>query len=163
AAIMLAAFQQYSLQPGPLLFDTNPDLVWGLIASLYIGNVMLLILNLPLAPLWARLLRIPPPLLYASIVLFATVGSYSLNNSVFDVALVYGIGVVGFLMRRADIPVAPAILGVILGPIAEQQLRRALAISEGDVSVLFTRPLSASLLALALLVLVIPMVWKPAR
>jgi putative tricarboxylic transport membrane protein len=163
AAIMLAAFQQYNLQPGPLLFDTNPDLVWGLIASLYVGNVMLLILNLPLAPLWARLLRIPPPLLYASIVLFATVGSYSLNNSVFDVALVYGIGVVGFLMRRADIPIAPAILGVILGPIAEQQLRRALAISEGDVSVFVTRPLSASLLALALLVLVIPMVWKPAR
>jgi putative tricarboxylic transport membrane protein len=114
----------------------------------------------PLAPLWARLLRIPPPLLYAAIVTFATVGAYSLNNSVFDVALVYGIGVVGFLMRRVDVPIAPAILGVILGPIAEQQLRRALAISEGDVSVFVRRPLSATLLALAALVLVIPMVWK---
>ena len=163
AAIMLAAFQQYSLQPGPLLFESNPELVWGLIASLYIGNVMLLILNLPMAPLWARLLEIPQPLLYASIVLFATVGSYSLNNSVFDVGLVYLIGFAGFLMRRLDIPIAPAILGLILGPIAEQQFRRALAISQGDGSVFFTRPLSAALLAIALAILLLPVVLKPRR
>ena len=156
AAIMLAAFQQYNLQPGPLLFATNPELVWGLIASLYVGNVMLLALNLPLAPLWARLLEIPPPWLYGGIVMFATVGTYSLNNSVFDVGLMYLVGGVGFLMRRLDVPVAPAIIGLILGPMAEQQLRRALAISQGDVSILVTRPVSATLLGLALLVLVAP-------
>ena len=149
AAIMLAAFQQFNLQPGPLIFTTNPELVWGLIASLYLGNTMLLLLNLPLAPLWARLLRIPAPLLYGGILVFATLGTYSLNNSVFDVGLMYLVGMIGFVMRRVEIPVAPAIIGMILGPMAEQQFRRALAISQGDASVLFTRPLSAALLALA--------------
>ena len=160
AAVMLAAFQQYSLQPGPLLFESNPELVWGLIASLYIGNVMLLVLNLPLAPVWARLLSIPTPLLYAGIVMFATVGSYSLNSSLFDVGLAYGIGLVGFAMRRLDFPVAPAILGLILGPMAEQQFRRALAISQGDATVFVTKPLSAGLLTLAVLVLLLPMIWE---
>lgn len=159
AAIMLAAFQQFNLQPGPLIFTQNPELVWGLIASLYIGNVMLLLLNLPLAPLWARLLRIPAPLLYGGILVFATIGTYSLNNSVFDVGLMYLIGMIGFVMRRVDIPVAPAIIGMILGPMAEQQFRRALAISQGDPSVFFTRPISASLLFVALFaVLAVPTV-----
>ena len=151
AAGMLAAFQQFNLQPGPLIFTANPELVWGLIASLYLGNTMLLLLNLPLAPLWARLLSIPTPLLYGGILVFATLGTYSLNNSVFDVGLMYLIGMVGFLMRRVDIPVAPAIIGMILGPMAEQQFRRALAISQGDPSVFLTRPISAALLSLALL------------
>ena len=149
AAIMLAAFQQHNLQPGPLLFASEPQLVWGVIASLYVGNVMLLVLNLPLAPVWARLLTIPRPLLSAGIVMFATVGTYSLNGSVFDVGLMYLIGLIGFAMRRLDIPVAPAVIGLILGPLAETQLRRALAIAEGDVWVLFTRPLSGSLMLLA--------------
>jgi putative tricarboxylic transport membrane protein len=160
AAVLLAAFQQYNLQPGPLLFSSEPGLVWGMIASLYLGNLMLLVLNLPLAPLWARLLEIPPPLLYAGIMLFASVGTYSLSSSLFDVGLVYLIGALGFLMRRLDVPIVPAIIGVILGPIAEQQLRRALAISQGDASVFFTRPLSASLLALATLVLVAPVLLR---
>ena len=166
AAILLAAFQQYNLQPGPLLFVTNPLLVWGLIASLYIGNAMLLLLNLPLAPLWARLLEIPQPLLYGGILVFATLGTYSLNNSVFEVGLMYLIGVVGFGMRRFNFPVAPAIIGMILGPLAEQQFRRALAISQGDLSVFVTRPLAATLLAVALLVLAAPVVaraWKGSR
>lgn len=150
AAIMLAAFQQFNLQPGPLIFTSHPELVWGLIASLYIGNVMLLLLNLPLAPLWARLLRIPAPLLHGGILVFATIGTYSLNNSAFDVGLMYLIGMIGFVMRRVDIPVAPAIIGMILGPMAEQQFRRALAISQGDPSVFLTRPISAVLLSLAL-------------
>jgi putative tricarboxylic transport membrane protein len=159
AAIMLAAFQQFNLQPGPLIFTANPELVWGLIASLYLGNTMLLLLNLPLAPLWARLLRIPAPLLYGGILVFATLGTYSLKNSVFDVALMYLIGMVGFLMRRVDIPVAPAIIGMILGPMAEQQFRRALAISGGDLSVFLTRPISAALISLALVALVgVPLV-----
>ena len=158
AAVMLAAFQQFNLQPGPLIFTNNSELVWGLIASLYLGNTMLLILNLPLAPLWARLLRIPTPLLYGGILVFATLGTYSLNNSVFDVGLMYLIGMVGFVMRRVDIPVAPAIIGVILGPMAEQQFRRALAISQGDPSVFFTRPISATLLLLAVFaVLAVPL------
>jgi putative tricarboxylic transport membrane protein len=156
AAIMLAAFQEYNLQPGPLLFASNPELVWGLIASLFVGNFMLLALNLPLAPLWARLLEIPQPLLYGGILVFATLGTYSLNSSVFDVGLMYGIGVAGFFMRRLDIPIAPAIIGLILGPMAEQQFRRALAISQGDATVFFQHPLSASLLALAALVIIIP-------
>jgi putative tricarboxylic transport membrane protein len=160
AAILLAAFQQYSLQPGPLLFTSNPELVWGLIASLYVGNLMLLVLNLPLAPVWARLLEIPQPLLYGGIVVFATVGTYSLSNSVFDVGVMYLMGGVGFLMRRFEIPVAPAIIGLILGPMAEQQFRRALAIAQGDLSVFLTRPLSATLLGLAALVLVTPLVLK---
>ena len=155
AAILLAAFQQFNLQPGPLIFTTNPSLVWGLIASLYVGNLMLLLLNLPLAPVWARLLEIPQPLLYGGILVFATLGTYSLNNSVFDVGLMYLIGVVGFVMRRVEIPVAPAIIGMILGPLAEQQFRRALAISQGDALVFLTRPLSATLLLLAISVLIL--------
>lgn len=161
AAIMLAAFQQFNLQPGPLIFTANPKLVWGLIASLYIGNVMLLLLNLPLAPLWARLLRIPAPLLYGGILVFATLGTYSLNNSVFDVGLMYLIGFCGFVMRRVDIPVAPAIIGMILGPMAEQQFRRALAISQGSPEIFITRPISATLLALALVAVVaVPLVRR---
>jgi putative tricarboxylic transport membrane protein len=160
AAIMLAAFQQHNLQPGPLLFETDPGLVWGLIASLYLGNVMLLVLNLPLAPVWARLLEIPAPLLYAGIVMFATVGTYSLNNSVFDAGMVYGIGMLGFLMRRFDFPLAPLVIGAILGPMAEQQFRRALAIAQGDGLVFFTRPVSAGLLAMAVVVLTVPLVLR---
>jgi putative tricarboxylic transport membrane protein len=160
AAIMLAAFQQHNLQPGPLLFETDPALVWGLIASLYVGNVMLLVLNLPLAPVWARLLDVPQPLLYSGIVMFATVGTYSLNNSIFDVGLMYFIGLVGFLMRRFGFPLAPVVIGAILGPMAEQQFRRALAIAQGDGSVFFVRPVSATLLGIAVLVLALPPVFR---
>ncbi|HYX92339.1 MAG TPA: tripartite tricarboxylate transporter permease [Myxococcaceae bacterium] len=163
AAIMLAAFQQYNLQPGPLLFASNPDLVWGLIASLYVGNTMLLVLNLPLAPVWARLLEIPQPLLYAGILMFATLGTYSVSNSIFDVGVMYLIGLVGFAMRKFDFPIAPAIIGLILGPMAEQQFRRALAISAGDPSVFLTRPLSATLLGIAALVLLGPTAWERIR
>jgi putative tricarboxylic transport membrane protein len=160
AAIMLAAFQQYGLQPGPLLFANAPQLVWGLIASLYVGNLMLLVLNLPLAGLWVRLLAIPRPLLYGGILLFAGLGAYTLNNSTLDLVILYGVGVVGFVMRRFGFPVAPAIIGLILGPLAEQQLRRALAISQGDMSVFVTHPLSAALLALAAAAIVGPILWR---
>jgi len=156
AAILLAAFQIFNLQPGPLLFEKAPDLVWTLIASLYIGNVMLLILNYPLIRLWVRLLSIPRPLLYSGILLFATLGVYSLANSFVDLLVMYAIGVLGFFMRRYDFPVGPVILGVILGPLMEAQFRRALQINEGDPSVFFTRPLSLALLLLALLALLLP-------
>jgi putative tricarboxylic transport membrane protein len=156
AAVMLAAFQQYGLQPGPLLFQHEPRLVWGLIASLYVGNVMLLVLNLPLIGLWVRLLTLPPRVLYSGILILSSAGAYSVNRSAFDVGLLYAIGAAGYLMRSRSIPLTPAIIGVILGPMAEQQLRRALAIAEGSPIVLITRPISATLLALALLLLVGP-------
>ena len=163
AAVMLAAFQQFGLQPGPLLFQNSPELVWGLIASLYIGNTMLLVLNLPLVGLWVRLLFIPRPLLYAGILLFAVLGTYSLNNSVIDLVILLIIGVVGFLMRRYGFPVAPAVVGMILGPLAEQQFRRALAISQGDYSVFVREPISATLLATAVLAVALPTVSALVR
>ena len=156
AAIMLAAFQQFGLQPGPLLFQNAPDLVWGMIASLYVGNVMLLVLNLPLVGIWVRLLTIPRPLLYAGILLFASLGTYSLANSQVDLMTLFLIGMAGFLMRRFSFPVAPAVIGMILGPLAEQQFRRALAISQGDYMVFFTRPISLSLLLISALALLLP-------
>ena len=156
AAILLAAFQQYGLQPGPLLFERNPELVWGLIASLYLGNVMLLVLNLPLAGIWVRLLAIPRPYLYAGILVFATLGAYTVNNSVVDLVVLYAVGLLGFAMRRFGMPVAPAVIGMILGPVAEQQLRRALAIGQGDYTVLVRSPVAALLLAIAAAALLVP-------
>jgi putative tricarboxylic transport membrane protein len=159
-AILLAAFQQYGLQPGPLLFANEGALVWGMIASLYIGNVMLLVLNLPLVGLWVRLLAIPKPLLYGGILIFASIGTYTLNNSVFDLGVLFLIGLIGFAMRVMNVPVAPAVVGLILGPLAETQFRRALAIAQGDWTVFFTSPLSASLLGLAALVVIGPLIWR---
>jgi putative tricarboxylic transport membrane protein len=160
AAILLAAFEQYNLKPGPLLFAGSSTLVWGLIASLYIGNLMLLVLNLPLAGLWVRLLAIPPPLLYGGILLFSTLGVYALNNSTFDLILLFIVGILGFLMRRYDFPVAPCIIGLILGKLAEAQFRRAMSISQGDPLVFITHPISAALLLIALIVLVAPIIYR---
>jgi putative tricarboxylic transport membrane protein len=156
AAILLAAFQNYGIQPGPLLFVTQKDLVWALIASLYVGNVLLLVLNLPLIGIWVKVLEIPKPLLYGGILLFATLGAYSLHQSVVDLATLYVFGLLGFVMRRWGFPVAPAVIGLILGPLAETQLRRALSISQGDFSVFFTQPIAAAMLALAAAMLVVP-------
>jgi putative tricarboxylic transport membrane protein len=149
AAVLLTAFQQYGLQPGPLLFATRPDLVWALIASLYVGNVMLLVLNLPLAGVWARVMLIPRRLLFGTILVLASLGGYSLNQSMLDLGLLFVAGGIGCVMRVHDFPLVPAVLGLILGPLAEQQFRRAVAISEGDWSVFVTRPISLGVLALA--------------
>jgi putative tricarboxylic transport membrane protein len=157
AAVLLTAFQQYGLQPGPLLFSSRPDLVWTLIASLYIGNVMLLVLNLPLAPFWARVMLVPRSLLFGAILVLASVGAYSLNRSLLDVGILYMVGVVGWGMRVLDVPLVPAVLGLILGPLAEQQFRRALAISQGDYAVFVERPISAGLVATAAAVVLIPL------
>ena len=160
AAILLAAFQSYGLQPGPLLFTNSSSLVWGLIASLYIGNCMLLILNLPLVGLWVRLLSIPQPLLYGGILVFSTLGVYSLNGSTFDLFLLLITGLIGYIMRRYDFPVAPCIIGLILGPMAEEQFRRALSITQGDLTVFVTHPISAVLLLAAVAVLALPWVFR---
>jgi putative tricarboxylic transport membrane protein len=160
AAIMLSAFQSYGITPGPQLLTTQPALVWGLIASLYIGNVMLLVLNLPLISLWVKMLRIPQPLLYGGILMFATIGTYGISQSYVDLILLYIIGFLGFLMRRFDFPTAPVIIGMILGPLAEQNFRQAMTISQGDITVLLTRPLSATLLALAAIAVLAPVVYK---
>jgi putative tricarboxylic transport membrane protein len=140
AAIIIAAFQSYGIRPGPLLFQNESELVWALIASLYVGNVMLLVLNLPLARVWVKLLQIPRPYLYAGILTFAALGSYSVNASAVDLLLLLALGVLGWVMRRFGFPIAPAIVGLILGPIAEEQLRRTLAISQGDPSALVSSP-----------------------
>ena len=160
AAIMLAGFQQYNLQPGPLLFVTSPDVVWGLIASLFIANVMLIVLNLPLVGIWVRLLMIPRPWLYGGILMFATVGVLAAKGSLVELMCVLGLGLLAFGMRRFDYPIAPVIVGMILGPMAEVQLRRALGTSNGDPTVLVTSPVAATLLALAAIALLGPLLWK---
>ena len=159
AAIMLSAFEGYGIQTGPQLFASQGSLVWTLIASLYIGNVILLILNLPLVGLWVKLLKIPPPWLYAGIIVISTAGVYGAGNSVFNVGLLFVFGLIGYAMRRFDFPAAPLIVGLILAPMAEQSMRQALTISMGDWSTFVTRPLSASLLGIALLLLTVPL-WR---
>ena len=160
AAIMLAGFQQFGLQPGPLLFTNNSTLVWGLIASLLVANLMLLVLNLPLIGLWVRLLTVPRPWLYAGILVFATLGTIGANPSTFELGMLLAFGVLGYLLRRFDYPLAPVVVGLILGPLAEQQLRRALAISQGDPSALVQSWLSIVLLTLAFLALVVPIILR---
>ena len=157
---MLSAFQSYGIQPGPLLFEQQADLVWTLIASLYVANIMLVVLNLPLVGLWARILKIPQPQLYAGILVFATIGTYGISNSITDLMLLYGIGVIAMFMRRFDFPTAPVVIGMILGPMAEQAMRQALTISQGDWTTFVTRPVSLAILALALLALAGPRLYR---
>ena len=165
AAILLSALQNYGIQAGPQLFETSSALVWALIASLYIGNVMLLVLNLPLVGLWVKLLKIPKAHLYAGIMIFATVGVYGMRQSAFDLYLMLGLGLVGVVMRRYDFPTAPVIVGLILGPVAEAQMRNALSIGQGSWSVFLERPMSLTLLTVVFLVLVTPRVlaWHRRR
>jgi putative tricarboxylic transport membrane protein len=160
AAIMLAGFQQYGLNPGPLLFAERPDLVWGLIASLFIANTMLIVLNLPLVGLWVRLLAIPQPWLYAGIIVFAAMGTIAANPSLVELSMLFVFGVLGFMMRRYDYPIAPMVVGLILGPMAEAQLRRAMQISLNDPMVLLESPISATLLVLSAIALLAPFVLK---
>ena len=160
AAVILVAFQTYQIQPGPTLFLTDGALVWTLIASLFIGNTLLLILNLPLVRLWVQLLKVPRPYLFAGIVTFALLGSYALNTSTFDVQVAIAIGIVGFLFRRYAMPITPLILGLILGPNLELQFRRALQISAGDYGTLVASPLSKVIYLALFIVIIGPLVWN---
>jgi len=160
AAIMLAAFQQYGMQPGPLLFERSGDIVWALIASLFVAMVVLLILNLPFAPLWAKLLKIPKNYLYAGITVFAALGVYASSASIVDLMFMLGLGILGFMMRRYGIPLAPVLIAVILGPLAEDSLRRALAVSEGDPSILIGSGITVVLYTLLTIAIVFTIVSK---
>jgi len=160
AAIMLSAFQSYGITPGPLLLQQQSALVWGLIASLYIANVMLLVLNLPLVGLWVKMLKIPEPLLYGGILVFATIGTYGISQSQVDLVLLYIMGIMGLFMRLYDFPTAPVIIGMILGPLAEQEFRRAMTISQGDMMIFLQKPLSLALLLLALAAVLGPQLWR---
>jgi putative tricarboxylic transport membrane protein len=159
AAVMLFAITSYGIQPGPRLFDTEPALVWGLIASLFIGNTALLVLNLPLAPIWAKLLRIPRSYLYAGILFFASLGAYASNANTFDLFMLLVIGGLGFMMRRYGLPMLPAIIGVILGPFSEEQLRTALQLSNGRLSGLVT-PMTVVVFSIIGLILLWPLVRR---
>lgn len=163
AAVMLAALIQYGIQPGPLLFDKEPKLVWGLIASLFIGNALLLVLNLPLAPVWAKLLQIPRPYLYSGIIFFASLGAYAVNLQSFDLVLLLIVGLLGFFMRRFGLPVLPLIIGVIIGPRAEIQLRRALQGGGGDPMHLVSEPMAVVVYAIIAVILLWPLIANLIR
>jgi putative tricarboxylic transport membrane protein len=163
AAVIVAAFQSYGIQPGPLLFTNNSEMVWALIASLYIGNVMLLVLNLPLVKIWVKVLQIPRPYLYAGILLFAALGTYAVNFVVDDLIVLLIIGVIGFFMRRHGYPVAPLVVGLILGPMAEEQVRRTLQISEGDLGALVASPFAAIAYGILVLLLTVAVVLRLRR
>ena len=162
AAIILSAFQSYGIQPGPQLFTNQPVLVWTLIASLYIGNVILLVLNLPLVGLWVKLLQIPRPYLYAGILTFAAFGAFAVNFSVIDIVILLAIGVLGYFMRRYGYPIAPLVVGLILGPMGEAQLRRALQLSQGDLTTLVTQPFAAVAYGLLALLIIVG-IWLRRR
>jgi putative tricarboxylic transport membrane protein len=158
-AIMLGALLMIGLQPGPMLFIQQPQFVWGLIASMYIGNVMLLVLNLPLVGMWVKLLDIPLYLLMLFIIMFSFLGVYTVNNSVQDLGLMVGFGVIGYLMKRVDIPAAPVILGIVLGKLMEEKMRQSLVISDGSLMIFINRPISLFLLFLAVVAITNPY-WK---
>jgi putative tricarboxylic transport membrane protein len=159
AAVLLSAFQQFNIQAGPLLFVNNSSLVWTLIGALFIGNLLLLIINLPLVKVWVKLLEIPGPYLYAGILLFAMVGAYAIDMSITSLLFTVGVGVLGMLFRRYGYPITPLVLGVILGPEAELQLRRAYQISQGEPMTLVSTSFSVVIYVALLLAIVVPKAW----
>jgi putative tricarboxylic transport membrane protein len=159
-ALMVAAMMIHNIQPGPQVMTSNPPLFWGLITSMWIGNLMLVILNLPLIGLWIKLLTVPYRVLYPAILLFCVIGAYSINNNVFDVFMTLPFAVLGYLFKKLDCEPAPLLLGFVLGELMEEYLRRAMTISRGDWSVFITRPLSATMLGIAVVLVVI--VFLPA-
>jgi putative tricarboxylic transport membrane protein len=153
-AVLMGAFMMNGLIPGPMLFTEHPQFVWAVIASLYVGNVILVILNLPFIPLWVALLKIPYSILLTLVLGFCVVGAYSLSNSVFDIGAMLAFGILGYLFKKLDIPTAPLVLTLVLGSLMERGLRQSMEMSGGDFSIFFTRPISATLLAIAVLVII---------
>jgi len=156
-AMLLGAFMVHGVQPGPLMMAQNPGLFWGVITSMYIGNIMLLILNLPLIGIWVQVLKIPYRILFPLILFFCLVGVYSVSNTVFDIYLMIAFGAVGYLMRKFGYEPAPLVLAFVLGPLMENNLRKSLILSQGDFATFVTRPLSALCLAIALFLLLSPL------
>lgn len=159
-AILIGALMIHGIQPGPLLIKNHPDIFWGVTASMYVGNVMLLILNIPLIPLWVKILRVPYYILYLFIVILCTIGAYSENNSVFDVFTMMVFGVIGFTLRKFNFEPAPLVMAYVLGKMFENSFRQSLILSEGSFAIFFTSPVSAVMLALAALFLVLPLFFK---
>jgi len=158
--ILFGALMIHGLHPGPLLMVDHPEFFWGVVTSMYIGNVMLVVLNLPLIPLWVRLLRLPYPFLFPMIVLFCLVGAYSLNNSANDILIMLVFGILGYLFRKLKYEAAPLVMAFVLGPLLELNLRRSLIVSDGSFLIFFTRPISASILGLAIAVLALSLLSK---
>jgi putative tricarboxylic transport membrane protein len=159
-AILLGALMIHGLQPGPLLMKSAPDLFWGTIVSMYIGNGMLLVLNLPLIPIWVKVLKIPYYLLYPLILLFCMIGAYSLENSVAHITMMLIFGILGFLMKKFGYEGAPMILALVLGQKLETSFRRSLIMSQGDFSIFVTRPISLGFLITAALLLIVPIITQ---
>jgi putative tricarboxylic transport membrane protein len=162
-ALLLGALMIHGLRPGPMLITESPDVFWGLLASLYLGNVMLLVLNLPLIPLWVKILKIPYHYLFPLILLFCIIGAYTANNNPFDIIIMLLFGIIGYVMKKLEYEAAPLVLALVLGPILENAVRRSLIISDGDPTVFFTRPISALFLIIGLLILFSPLFLKEKR
>jgi len=154
-ALMVGAMTIHNIQPGPQVMTSNPALFWGLIASMWIGNFMLIILNLPMIGIWVKLLTIPYRHLYPAILVFCCIGVYSVNNTVFDIYLTAAFGILGYIFMKFKCEAPPLLLGFVLGPMMEENFRRALLLSRGDYSVFVTRPLSGCLLAAAFLLVIL--------
>jgi putative tricarboxylic transport membrane protein len=163
-ALLLGFLLSYGVQVGPLLIKQNSDVFWGVIASMYVGNIMLLILNLPLIGMWVKILKIPYVILFPLILLFCVIGAYSLNNNATEVMIMIFFGLVGYLMKKFDYPAAPMVMAMVLSPLMENNLRQSLLLSHGSFLIFFTRPLAATLMVLAIFLLILPALpWIRAR
>ena len=163
AAVMLASFDQFNIQAGPLLFSEQSALVWTLIGALFIGNFLLLLINLPLIGLWVKLLKIPPHYLYAGVLTLAMLGAFAVAQNTFGMMIAVAVGILGLLFRRYGYPITPLILGVVIGPMAEQELRRAVQIADGDFMTLIEKPFSVVIYSLLILGLVVPKLWPKIK
>jgi putative tricarboxylic transport membrane protein len=157
-AVMLAGFMMWGIRPGPLLFTSNPDLVWGLIASMYIGNLLLLLMNIFLIPFFVAMLRIPYSIMMGFIIIFASIGAYSVNNNMFDVWMMVGFGILGYAMKKLNYPIVPLVLAMVLGRLAENSFRQAVTISAGNFDIFFKRPISIVFLSVAFLAYASPLI-----
>ncbi len=162
-ALLVGAMSIFGVVPGPRIVSEQPQLFWGLVASMWIGNAMLLVINLPLIGLWVQMLRIPYRLLHPIILLLCCIGVYSLNGSALEVGLMALFGLLGYALLKLGFEPAPMLLGFVLGPMMEENLRRALAVSRGDASVFITRPISAALLAVSAMLLIAALLPKVSR